>query len=70
MEFDVTQYREGHEENQSGIEEDQSSLDNMSIVCQSAQGLRLYTNLDEPKRIKQAEKTEIAIGYPDSRIVA
>jgi len=62
MEFDVAQDRESHEEDKSGVEENKSGLDYMTVVCQSARSVCRDKSLDLPNRIKQAEKTEMAMG--------
>jgi hypothetical protein len=38
VELDVTKDGERHEQDQSGVKEDQSGLDDMSIVCLSVRG--------------------------------
>jgi hypothetical protein len=69
VELDVTKDGERHEQDQSGVKEDQPGLDNMAVICSSVREIDKGV-IDWPNRIKAAEKTAIAIGYPDSRMVA
>ena len=45
MKFDIAEDGEGHEEHERGIEEDQTSLDDVTVVYRVSSTVRLYALL-------------------------
>jgi hypothetical protein len=70
VEFDVGEDGEGHEEDESRVEEDKAGLGDVPVVLGSTTFLATRGRRSLPKRMRAAVKAEMATGYPDSRMMA
>lgn len=69
VEFDIGEQRQRHEQDQSAVKEDQSSLGDMSVVFRQSND-RYPRRSCSPNKMSEAENAAIATGYPDSRMMA
>lgn len=70
VELDVSEQGQGHEENQSRVEKDKTSLSDVGVVLCVNPNFRQLQVINIPKSTKQALKAAIITGYPDSRMMA